>query len=817
MKVSKYLAIAVGVIVILLVVGWLLRNSLIERLSSPLLEEYGLKITDVSLDALATRNASVGYLELEHVNGTTIAIDSLTLPIRRSTTGVRSLRAAKVSIELPAGSDDELLDLAGVLIQLLELPLQLPQTEIIIGELSAASYPAVRDLRWQFMDAGQRLTASLDPISLEADISQVSDAYYVAKLSFSDARTATGAQSVTADLQRTGAGVAIEGSGTFDLSLWSPVIALLGFDAVRIESGIATMRFDGEINFDSNQIPFVNVDVTATTPVALDLAGLTHLIRSVRVNAASTTELSMTLTDLQWTLRQPQASVSVIDGYGNDIGVSLTGVSCRSGPSCSGMVGIVADVIDLPFADVARLEFEAAQELEVADNAVQMHLRQGATIALTDIVGPDLELTSFDATLSSPAEFERGDSGWRFTSQSIDFVIEEYAVVEGVTFSVTAFLDDVSAGDDNQRQFVRAGVFASSSHASWLARRISLPGFSGSLSRHGNELTVDLETKGLRLEAGIYAKHDLARDTGGMSVKHAGLSFASQPLSRRIAPRPKGWDVIAGDVDADLTATWQKDGTGWKIGAETAIRAADLAGNWQDTAFAGLTTALDATFDSATGFAVQPSAVRLALLDVGVPVENLSADYTLDPGEQSVDVANLRMSAFGGVITADPFSFSTARERNNMTLHAASIDLAEILSIEEFEAIEISGRIGAELPVTIDGKTVTVSGGKLTGDTPGGFIRYRPGMSAGQADASSIGFATRALSNFQYDSLTSDVDYDSDGDLRLQMRLTGRNPDLESNRPVILNLGVENNVPQMLRSLQAARAVEDVLERRLKQ
>jgi hypothetical protein len=47
------------------------------------------------------------------------------------------------------------------------------------------------------------------------------------------------------------------------------------------------------------------------------------------------------------------------------------------------------------------------------------------------------------------------------------------------------------------------------------------------------------------------------------------------------------------------------------------------------------------------------------------------------------------------------------------------------------------------------------------------------------------------------------------------MQIAGRNPDLEENRPVILNLGVENNIPKMLKSLQAARAVEEILEKRI--
>ena len=63
--------------------------------------------------------------------------------------------------------------------------------------------------------------------------------------------------------------------------------------------------------------------------------------------------------------------------------------------------------------------------------------------------------------------------------------------------------------------------------------------------------------------------------------------------------------------------------------------------------------------------------------------------------------------------------------------------------------------------------------------------------------------------------MTSELSYNREGDLELAMQLKGRNPDMEGSRPVILNLNVENNVPQMLKSLQAARAVEELLERRL--
>jgi hypothetical protein len=129
--------------------------------------------------------------------------------------------------------------------------------------------------------------------------------------------------------------------------------------------------------------------------------------------------------------------------------------------------------------------------------------------------------------------------------------------------------------------------------------------------------------------------------------------------------------------------------------------------------------------------------------------------------------------------------------------------------------VKVSGTVGATLPITIEGDSITISNGKLFGEPPGGVIRYLPEATAGVTDASSIGFVTRALSNFEYTTLTSDIEYNADGDLKLQLQLTGKSPAVDEKRPIVLNLGVENNVPQMLKSLRAARSVEEILEKRL--
>jgi hypothetical protein len=111
MKANKYLVIALSVVAVLATIGWLLRNTLIERFTNPLLAEYGLVVTDVSFDAFgffdsdaSVVDATIGYLELEHTNGTVIAINDLTLPIRATDKEIKRYSAGKVSIA--AGSSD---------------------------------------------------------------------------------------------------------------------------------------------------------------------------------------------------------------------------------------------------------------------------------------------------------------------------------------------------------------------------------------------------------------------------------------------------------------------------------------------------------------------------------------------------------------------------------------------------------------------------------------------------------------------------------------------------------------------------------------
>jgi hypothetical protein len=190
----------------------------------------------------------------------------------------------------------------------------------------------------------------------------------------------------------------------------------------------------------------------------------------------------------------------------------------------------------------------------------------------------------------------------------------------------------------------------------------------------------------------------------------------------------------------------------------------------------------------------------------------VTVDTTIDPSALRAAVHSAEADVLGGRVSADPFQYDPASDHLIVGVNLKSIQLPLILSMADFESIEIDGQVSGHIPVELKDDKLTISGGKISADQPGGSIRYQGGD--GNMGNASLGVASAALSNFVFDSLTSNVAYDDVGNLVLAMRMEGTNPDLDPLQPVILNLNVENNIPQLLRSLQATRSIQEILERK---
>ena len=309
-------------------------------------------------------------------------------------------------------------------------------------------------------------------------------------------------------------------------------------------------------------------------------------------------------------------------------------------------------------------------------------------------------------------------------------------------------------------------------------------------------------------------RHDLSRHTGELRFADAALDFDILNLSEAVADWPYDLEVSSGHWRIDALVSWAVTDEGFAYTGTTTHSLDSLAGNYGDIGFIGLNSEIEVKIDWQAAPSLSPAAFDVSLIDIGFPIVDLHGRFAASIAALAADVDSVSMAVLGGNVSVDPFRYEHAADANQLMLRAKGIQLPLMVGLADLQAVEISGSVSGDIPVTLRNGKVIVDKGLLENDPPGGVIRY--GADEGIVDeGTQLGIVARTLRNFEYTVLTSEVDYTDSGDLKLQMRLTGTNPEVDPDQPVILNLGIENNVPQMLRSLQATRSIEDVLEKRL--
>jgi hypothetical protein len=345
---------------------------------------------------------------------------------------------------------------------------------------------------------------------------------------------------------------------------------------------------------------------------------------------------------------------------------------------------------------------------------------------------------------------------------------------------------------------------------------LDLVEMSGNLSSDGEELTAGLDLTSGAASGNLELQHSIETGRGTLRLRQMTLSFADQNASDITRAWNQKWDIVAGDFTASVDAEWRIGESPVSYRADSELELAGLAGHINDLAFKGLATKLAAGIEEGNAPEVGPFDIDISLFDIGLPIENIEARLVPDLEKRSVDVSGLRMDVLGGEITADALVFGFDDQTNNIVLLPKGIQLQLMVDVAESSGIEVDGSVSGMLPVALSDEAITIDGGRLENDPPGGVIRLGERFT-GMTDDSRFNIVTEALSNFHFDSLTADVTYSGQGDLKMQMRMSGNNPDMDPDQPVILNLGLENNVPQLLRSLQAGRSISDILGRKVVQ
>lgn len=209
-------------------------------------------------------------------------------------------------------------------------------------------------------------------------------------------------------------------------------------------------------------------------------------------------------------------------------------------------------------------------------------------------------------------------------------------------------------------------------------------------------------------------------------------------------------------------------------------------------------------------------------LDPGIELGplRLQASYQASlqrPLAGSLTHQRAELGILGGSLSLAPATWALEQPSQLLPLRLSGLDLQELFRVYPAEGLAGSGLIDGTLPLRL-ADAISIEQGLIEARPPGGQLSFHsPRIRAmGQANPG-MKLVTDALEDFHYDLLSSSVDYDQSGTLRLGMRLHGQNPAIEKGRPIHFNINLEEDIPALLASLQLTDKVSGIIQQRIQQ
>ncbi len=312
-------------------------------------------------------------------------------------------------------------------------------------------------------------------------------------------------------------------------------------------------------------------------------------------------------------------------------------------------------------------------------------------------------------------------------------------------------------------------------------------------------------------------------------VEHKGMASLSTYSPLVFAGKEKGfgsifdswsqdYDLTAGEMDFIINSSWSNNAT---VQAGGSVTLKEGVGFWSEKQFDGLFVEHDFLLLPRLQ-SVDSGTFLLEKFNAGVELENINAKIRLySPENQNVSalvIDSVSANIFTGNIFSEQIDYNFKKKSTAFDVNFQGVDLAEIMKTQKMKSVSASGKINGILPVQLDHNGIEVIGGEFVSVHPGGLIEYQQaGGDRVKSKESLTGIVLKSLQEFYYDTLEGSVDYARDGKLDVQVHMEGVSPALETNRPVHLNVNMEQNILSLLKSLRYSKIVTKELDKKIKQ
>jgi len=191
------------------------------------------------------------------------------------------------------------------------------------------------------------------------------------------------------------------------------------------------------------------------------------------------------------------------------------------------------------------------------------------------------------------------------------------------------------------------------------------------------------------------------------------------------------------------------------------------------------------------------------------PKGTLSFGYDrLNPDRASLSDCSAEI--FGGSVALHHIDYDMQKKEGETELQLNNIPLQKLLDLQGTKKVYATGTVRGTIPVRMKNDLFEIKDGGMNAEQSGQIIYATTPEERASANQG-LRTTYEALSNFLYVQLLSSINMAPDGKSAITIQLKGTNPDFQSGRPIELNLNVEQNMLDLMRSLSISSNVEQII------
>lgn len=200
--------------------------------------------------------------------------------------------------------------------------------------------------------------------------------------------------------------------------------------------------------------------------------------------------------------------------------------------------------------------------------------------------------------------------------------------------------------------------------------------------------------------------------------------------------------------------------------------------------------------------------LTVALIETTTPISKLSFNTQVSYEDSfTISASKLQGDIFGGSFTI-PKAQWPIKHGHSVDVQLTSIDLEQVLALDKKQGVVVTGAISGQLPIKFNGENFTIEQGELH-NVSNGLIQVinNPAVESLKTSNTQLKLAFDALQNLHYHQLSSDVSMAEDGYMLLKTVIKGRNPDIDND--VNLNLNLSYDLQGLLESMSLTDKFEE--------